>query len=85
MQTFINFPAYADDMGFEDLNELDKRLYEYIKNGDFVTKKWSTPDAAKALGAKEDDVYQSLSNLARHIKEHIQIDYRDGGLRVLAE
>ena len=72
-------------MGFDDLTDLDKRLYEYIKNGDFVTKKWSTAEAAKALGAKEDDIYQSLANLARHIKDRIEISYKDGGLRIAAE
>ncbi|MEW6069725.1 MAG: hypothetical protein AB1485_03835 [Candidatus Thermoplasmatota archaeon] len=72
-------------MGFEDLTELDKRLYEYIKSHDFVTKKWSTSEAAKALGAKEEDIYQSLSNLAKHIKDKIEINYRDGGLRIAVE
>ncbi len=72
-------------MGFEDLTEFDKRLYEYIKNGDFVSKKWSTPETAKKLSMKEDDVYQSLSNLAKHIKDKIEINYRDGGLRIIAE
>jgi len=72
-------------MGLEDLTELDKKLYEYIKNGDFVSKKWSTPEAAKRLGVKEEDIYQSLSNLAKHIKDRIEINYRDGGLRIIAE
>jgi hypothetical protein len=72
-------------MGFEDLTELDKRLYEYIKAGNFVTKKWSTSEAAKALGVKEEDIYQSLSNLAKHIKDKIEINYRDGGLRIAVE
>jgi len=72
-------------MGFEDLTGLDKKLYEYIKNGDFVSKKWSTPEAAKKLGMKEDDIYRSLSNLAKHIKDKIEINYRDGGLRIIAE
>lgn len=72
-------------MGLENLTELDKKLYEYIKNGDFVSKKWSTSEAAKKLGMKEDDIYQSLSNLAKHIKDKIEINYRDGGLRIIAE
>ena len=72
-------------MGFEDLTGLDKKLYEYIKNGDFVSKKWSTPEAAKKLGMKEADIYRSLSNLAKHIKDKIEINYRDGGLRIIAE
>ena len=72
-------------MTFDDLTELDKRLYEYIKANDFQTKKWSTADAARKLGVKEDDVYESLSNLTKHIKDNIWIYYEDGGLRVVAE
>ena len=72
-------------MGVEDLTELDKRLYEYIKNNDFITNKWSSPDAAKALDVNEEEIYQSLSHLATFIKDKIQIDYRDGGLRISVE
>ncbi len=72
-------------MGMEDLNDIDLRVYEYVKSGDFETKKWNTKDAAESLGIKEDDVYQSLSNLAKHIKDKIWIYYKGGGLRIVAE
>jgi hypothetical protein len=72
-------------MGFEDLTDLDRKLYEYIKARDFVTKKWSTKEAAKALGVEEEKIYQSLSNLARYLKDKIEINYRDGGLRIIVE
>jgi len=72
-------------MSFKDLNENDKRLYEYIKAGDFTSKKWSTPEAAKKLGISEDEVYQSLTNLAKYIKDNIWIYYEDGGIRVVAD
>jgi hypothetical protein len=73
------------NMAFEDLTENDKKLYEYIKSGDFVTRKWSTPRAAAALGLTEDEVYESLANLTKHIKDNIWIYYEDGGMRVVAE
>ncbi|UCH89783.1 MAG: hypothetical protein JSV49_03815 [Thermoplasmata archaeon] len=72
-------------MGFDNLSEIDKKVYEYIKTGDFQKNKWSTPVAAKKLGLKEDEVYSALVNLAKHIKDNIWIYYEDGGIRVVAE
>lgn len=72
-------------MGFDDLDENDRRVYEYIKARDFQKNKWSTPDASKDLGIPEDEIYQSLSNLAKYIKNNIWIYYEDGGIRVVAE
>lgn len=72
-------------MAFEDLTDKDKRVYEYIKANDFVSKKWNTIEASKKLGMTEDEVYQSLVNLIKHIKEKVQINYKDGGLRIVAE
>lgn len=72
-------------MAFADLTSKDRKVYEYIKAGDFETKKWSTPTAASALGLTEDEVYEAMSNLTRHIKDNIWIYYKDGGLRVVAE
>ena len=72
-------------MAFSDLTDKDRQLYEYIRVGDFETKKWSTPSVSKALGVSEDDVYESMSNLSKHIKDNIWIYYKNGGLRVVAE
>jgi hypothetical protein len=72
-------------MAFTDLTEDDRKLYEYIRSGDFETKKWSTPSVSRALGMSEDQVYESLSNLSKHIKDNIWIYYKNGGLRVVAE
>ena len=38
----------------EDLTEFDRKLFEYLKQGDYESKKWSTPKAAKDLGVPED-------------------------------
>ncbi len=72
-------------MAFTDLTEDDRKLYEYIRSGDFETRKWSTPSVSRALGMSEDQVYESLSNLSKHIKDNIWIYYKNGGLRVVAE
>jgi len=72
-------------MAFTDLTEDDRKLYEYIRSGDFETRKWSTPSVSRALGMSEDQVYESLSNLSKHIKDNIWLYYKNGGLRVVAE
>ena len=53
-----------------------------MKADDFVEKAWSTKKAAKALKMKEDDVYESLSNLAEYMRNNIHIHYKDGSIRI---
>ena len=72
-------------MGEEELTEADRKLFEYIRAGDFETRPWYTPDAAKATGLEEKQVYESLSNLSKHMKGRIYIYYKDGALRIQAE
>ena len=72
-------------MAQENLTELDMRLYQYIKLNDFETNKWSTPDAARSLGVEESEIYESLANLSKHMKDKVWIYYKDGGLRIQAE
>ena len=72
-------------MSFENLSELDIKVYEYIKANDFQSQKWSTRDAARVLHASEDDIYKALSNLSKEIRDNIWIYYEDGGLRIVAE
>ena len=69
-------------MALSDLTDADKKVYEYLKTNDFVEKAWSTKKAAKALKMKEDDVYESLSNLAEYMRNNIQIHYKDGSIRI---
>jgi len=71
-------------MAFTDLSENDRKVYEYIKNNDFESVPWSTAKAAKALGLKKDEVYESLSNLSKYIKNNIFIHYHDGAIRISA-
>ena len=69
-------------MALSDLDANDKKVYEYLKLNDFVEKPWSTKKAAKALKMKEDDIYESLSNLAEYMRNNIHIHYRDGSIRI---
>ncbi len=69
-------------MALSDLDANDKKVYEYLKANDFVEKPWSTKKAATALKMKEDDVYESLSNLAEYMRNNIHIHYRDGSIRI---
>ncbi len=69
-------------MGEEELTDADRKLFEYIRSGDYETKPWSTPDAAGATGLSEKQVYESLSNLSKNMKGRIYIHYKDGALRI---
>ena len=69
-------------MALSDLNANDKKVYEYLKLHDFVKNPWSTKKAAKALKMKEDDIYDSLSNLAEYMRNNIHIHYKDGSIRI---
>ena len=69
-------------MALSDLTDADKKVYEYLKANDFVENAWSTKKAAKALKMKEDDVYESLSNLAEYMRNNIHIHYKDGSIRI---
>ena len=60
-------------MAHNDLSTNDKKVYEYLKLYDFVENPWSTNKAAKALKMKEDDIYESLSNLAEYMRNNIHI------------
>ena len=62
-------------MALSDLTDADKKVYEYLKLNDFVEKAWSTKKAATALKMKEDDVYESLSNLAEFMRNNICLLY----------
>ena len=69
-------------MALNDLSTNDKKVYEYLKLYDFVENSWSTKKAAKALKMKEDDIYESLSNLAEYMRNNIHIHYKDGSIRI---
>ena len=78
-------PAFRATMAYSDLSPADCKVYDYLRQNDFVAKPWSTAKAAKALKLKPAQVYESLSSIAQHMRSNIHIYYRDGTLRIAAE
>ena len=72
-------------MAVEDLNDLELRLYEWIKQSDFEKVGWSTPRAAKAFKVSDEDIYEALAALKAKIPKNIYVHYNDGAIRVSAE
>ena len=72
-------------MAIECVTEFDKKLFEFIKQGDYEANPWSTPKAAEKLGVKEKDIYESLCRLQKLMKGKIYMYYRNGAIRIQAE
>jgi len=72
-------------MSFDELSDLELRIFEYIKEHDFEHKKWRSAQAASDLGVSEEEVYQALSNMSKVIRDNIWIHYKDGGIRISVE
>ena len=72
-------------MAEEELTDADRKLFEYLRTHDCEANPWSTPKVSKELGMEEKQVYESLSNISKHMKGRIYIYYKDGGLRIQAE
>lgn len=72
-------------MGFEDLTEIDMKVYEYVRDHDFENYPWNTEQAAEYLDIPEEEIYEALSNLAKHIRDNIWIHYKDGHIRISAD
>jgi hypothetical protein len=69
-------------MADEELTKDEERLWKYIQKYDFEENPWSTPDAAKELKMKEDDVYNTLSELLGKLKGKMFIYYKNGAIRI---
>ncbi len=78
-------PVIRAAMAYSDLSPADRKVYDYLRQNDFVAKPWSTAKAAKALKLKPAQVYESLSSIAHHMRSNIHIHYRDGAVRIAAE
>lgn len=72
-------------MAEDCVTEFDKRLFEFIKAGDFEKNPWSTPNAAQKLGVKERDIYESLCRLQKLMKGRFYMYYKHGAIRIQAE
>ena len=69
-------------MGIGDLTEFESRLLKWISASDFVEVAWSTKRAADAFKVEEKEVYEALASLTMKAKDHIQIFYDGGSIRI---
>ena len=72
-------------MGISNLTEFESRLLKWISASDFVEVAWSTKRAADAFKVEEKDVYEALAALTMKAKDHIQIFYDGGAIRIVAD
>ncbi|MBE45694.1 MAG: hypothetical protein CMB02_03475 [Euryarchaeota archaeon] len=68
-----------------DLTDFETRLLKWIAASDFVEVAWSTKRAAEAFKVKDEEVYEALAALTVKAKEHIQIFYDGGAIRIIAD
>ncbi len=69
----------------DDLTDFETRLLKWISASDFVGIAWSTKRAAEAFNVKEKEVYEALAALSFKAKDHIQIFYDGGAIRIVAD
>ena len=72
-------------MALVDLTDFEARLLKWISASDFVEVAWSTKRAAEAFNVKEKEVYEALASLTVKAKDHIQIFYDGGSIRIVAD
>ena len=68
-----------------DLTDFESRLLKWISASDFVEVAWSTKRAAEAFKVKEKVVYEALAAISLKAREHIQIFYDGGAIRIVAD
>ncbi len=72
-------------MSTKELTDFEARMLKWISSSDFVEVPWSTKRAAEAFKVDEKDVYEALSALTFKVKDNIQISYKNGAIRIIAE
>ncbi len=72
-------------MVLEDLTNLERRLYEWLKKSDFEKVPWSSQRAAEAFDVDEDDIREALAALTAKLPHNIYVHYNDGAIRISAE
>lgn len=72
-------------MAVVDLTDFESRLLKWISASDFVEVAWSTKRAAEAFKVKEKEVYEALAAISFKAREHIQIFYDGGAIRIVAD
>ena len=72
-------------MAIEDLTDFELRLLKWISASNFVEVAWSTKRAAEAFKVEEKEVYEALAALTLKARDHIQIFYDGGSIRIVAD
>ena len=72
-------------MAVAELTEFESRLLKWISASDFVEVAWSTKRAAETYKVKEKEVNEALAALTTKAKDHIQIFYDGGAIRIIAD
>ena len=72
-------------MAVQDLSDFEARLLKWISASDFVEVAWSTKRAAEAFKVKEEEVYEALAAITLKARDHIQIFYDGGAIRIVAD
>lgn len=72
-------------MAVVDLTDFESRLLKWISASDFVEVAWSTKRAAEAFKVEEKVVYEALAALTFKARDHIQIFYDGGAIRIVAD
>ena len=78
-------PSHPRNMALVDLTDFEARLLKWISASDFVEVAWSTKRAADAFNVQEKEVYEALAALTIKAKDHIQIFYDGGAIRIVAD
>jgi hypothetical protein len=72
-------------MAVVELTDFETRLLKWISASDFVEVAWSTKRAAEAFKVEEEEVYEALAALSFKARDHIQIFYDGGAIRIVAD
>ena len=67
------------------MSDFESRLLKWISASDFVEVAWSTKRAADAFKVKEEEVYEALAAITLKARDHIQIFYDGGAIRIVAD
>jgi len=69
----------------DSLDEVDLRVFEYIKRYDFEEYPWDTAAAAEKLDLTVTRVYQALHKIQKYKRHELFVYFKDGGLRIQTE
>ena len=72
-------------MSLSELTDFESRLLKWISASDFIEVAWSTKRASEAFKVSEKEVYDALAALTSKAKDHIQIFYDGGEIRIVAD